>query len=64
MRKIEKLPETVFVYIDGEDDFSFLNTNETLEEAAEQGETRIVGVYKLVETKRVTLKVSYEIVES
>lgn len=60
------LPETVFVHkmFDAHDDrYSWLSAEETLVGCATQDEVRIVGVYKLVEVKRITLKVTEEVVE-
>jgi hypothetical protein len=62
-----KLPKAVFVRwmetdLEEDDDDQFLTTSNSLEDAAEKGVEHEVGVYELKEVKKVTLKVTEEIV--
>jgi hypothetical protein len=63
-----KLPKTVYIRwaetdLPADDDNQFLMEYRTLEEVAEKGVTHTVGVYELKETKKVTLKVTEEVIE-
>lgn len=60
---VNKLPETAFIYIYDDGDSSWLNINESLEDCANRHTVTVVGVYKLVETKKVILRVTEEVVE-
>ena len=43
----KKLPKKVFIYWDGNDDETWLNVFETLEETVQPGDKQFVGVYEL-----------------
>jgi hypothetical protein len=62
---MNNLPDTVYVtriQDDREDDYSWLTTEENIENLAVKGETRTVGVYKLVEVMEVTLEVTERVI--
>jgi hypothetical protein len=51
-----KLPKTIYAYIHKDGNEEWINACKTAEDAAEQGETRRVGKYELVEQAEVELK--------
>lgn len=60
---MNKLPKEIYVRIETEgDDISYMIPTETPDEHAEIGETRIVGVYKLMHTVEVSTQIKQEIV--
>ena len=63
-----KLPKTIYVrYIDpdmpDDTDVSYLMPYLHIHDAAEQGVEHTVGVYELKETRKVTLKVTEELIQ-
>jgi hypothetical protein len=63
-----KLPKVVFIRwedpdLPKTDDNQFLLNYNSIEDAAQKGIEHEVGIYELKETKKVTLKVTEEVVE-
>lgn len=64
MKKIDKLPDTLYVTQEHEDwEACWFNAKEDISLLAQADRVTEVGVYKLVEVKRITLKVAEEVVE-
>lgn len=56
-----KLPKKVYVVVDEDGDYEWLNAEATAEAIAVKGEKRLVGVYELKEKLNVTLEIKEEL---
>jgi len=59
-----KLPKKVFVVVEEDGDYEWLNAEATAEALAVKGEKRLVGVYELKEKITVSLEVKEELLVS
>lgn len=56
------LPKKIYVYVENDGEEDFLMTQKNIEDCADAGNNRLVGVYDLAEKLNVTLVVKQEVI--